>query len=271
MPYAAVEYLYWLTIAGFFALYLRLRRQGLHRTYRMFAAYVLFRTVREVALAAAPPLWYGLIHHQHYERFGNNVYAYGYTFTQPIDWVLKVLVVLELYSLVFQNYKGLASMSRWAVIGGLTIAVLLSSLPLSAELSHSAQQQIIVRCDLVVSRGLDASLVVFLLLISAFLAWFPVPLSRNIVVYSWVYAVYFIVGAIGNLVDNLGGERLWSVASVALVGKDLVCIGLWAWLLNRAGESKTVVVRHAWTPQREEQLVAQLTAINASLTRSARR
>ena len=176
---AIVECLSWLTIAGYVVLYLRLRRQELHRVYRMFAAYVLFRTARSVALATLPPVWYA-VHQQPYTPYGNNVYGWLWALTEPIVWILQVLVVLELYSLVLQNHKGIASLGRWTVLAGLTIAVVLSSITLPSELSHSAEKYAILRCFFLANRGVDASLVLFLLFITAFLAWFPVPLNRNV-------------------------------------------------------------------------------------------
>jgi hypothetical protein len=267
---AIVEYLSWLTIVGYAVLYVRLRRQGLERVYRVFAAYLLFRAARSVALTLAPFAWY-TAQHRPYERFANNVYAWTWTLTEPAVWVLHVLVVLELYSLVLQNYKGIASMGRWAVFAGLGIAVTLSSVTLSSELAHSAQHYAVLRSYYVVSRGLDASLVIFLLFITAFLAWFPVPLNRNVVLYSLVYALYFITGTLTDLAINLRGVAAWNAVYIAVNLVDLLCLGVWIALLNRAGESKTVVVRHTWTPQREEILVQQLAAINSSLMRSARR
>ena len=267
---AIVEYLSWLAVAGYVALYVRLRCQGLHRIYRVFAVYLLFRAARSVALATVPLAWYG-VRDPWYVPFANNVYGWIWILTEPLVWVLHVLVVLELYSLVLQNYKGIASMGRWALLAGLTLGVVLSSATLPAELSHSAQRYAMLRSYLVVSRGLDASLVIFLLSITAFLAWFPVPLNRNVVLYSVVYALYFITGALAELAVNLRGIPAWNAVNIAVNGVDLLCLGVWIVLLNRAGESETVVVRHAWTPQREEFLVGQLAAINTSLMRSARR
>jgi len=264
-----LRYLSWLTILAFFVLYLRLRQQGLHRVYRVFAAFVLFRTVRELALETLPAVWYGL-HHVSYARLGNNVYAFGWVLTEPVAWVLHVLVVLELYSLVFQDYKGIASMGRWAVLVGIAIAVLLSSVTLPAELSHSAEHYTVLRYYFVVSRGLHASLVILLLLITAFLAWFPVPLNRNVVLYSTIYALYFTTGALAELAFNLGGLAARDVVDLAHDSMELLCIGVWIVFLNRAGEAKTVVVSRAWTPEREALLTGHLAAINASLMRSAR-
>jgi hypothetical protein len=267
---AIVEYLSWLEIVAYVVLYVRLRRQGLDRLYRVFAVYLLFRVGRSVALATLPWVWYGL-RNRPFVQFENNIYGWLWTLTEPAVWVLHVLVVLELYSLVLQNYKGIASMGRWALLSGLTFAVVLSSATLPGELSHSAQHYAILRCYFVVSRGVDASLVIFLLFITAFLAWFPVPLSRNVVLYSMVYALYFITGTLAKLASNLLGTAAWSGVNIAVNGVDLVCIGVWIAFLNRAGEARTVVVRHAWTPGHEEILTGQLAAINASLTRSARR
>ncbi len=264
-----LKYLSWSIILAFFVLYLRLRQQGLHRVYRVFAAFVLFRTVRELALETLPAAWYGL-HRVSYVRLGNNVYAWGWALTEPVAWVLQVLVVLELYSLVFQSYKGIASLGRWAVLAGIAIAVLLSSMTLPAELSHSAEHYTVLRDYFVVSRGLHASLVILLLLITGFLVWFPVPLNRNVVLYSMVYALYFTTGALADLAYNLGGLATRNVVDLAHDSMELLCIGVWTVFLNRVGEAKTVVVRHAWTPEREELLVGQLAAINASLMRSAR-
>jgi hypothetical protein len=261
-------YVAWITIAALFALYLRLRQQRLHRIYRAFGFFLLFRASRELALATLPPLWYGL-HHTAYARLGNNVYAWGWVLTEPVILFLQVLVVLELYSLVFQNYKGIASLGRWTVLAGLTIAVALSSLTLPAELSQSRERFTVLRWYFVVGRGLDASLVIFLLLITAFLAWFPVPLNRNVILYSMVYALYFITATLSQLAYNLLGIAARNAVDAAHDGMELLCLGLWIAFLNRTGEERKVVALHAWTPQREEHLMGQLAAINGSLARSA--
>jgi len=267
---AILTYLAWVTLAAFFVLYLRLRQQRLHHVYRVFAAFVLFRAARDLALVALPALWYG-VHHLPYVRLSNNVYAWVWVLTEPAMWLLHMLVVLELYSLVLQNYKGLASMSRWVMLAGITIAVVLSSATLPAEMSHSAEHYTVLRWVFVASRGVHASLVIFVLFITAFLAWFPVPLNRNVVLYSMVYALYFITDTLAEMAYNLLGMGARSAVDFAHDGVELLCLGVWIVFLNRAGEAKPVVVGHAWTARHEDELMGQLAAINTSLTRSARR
>jgi len=266
---AILECLSWLEIAAYVVLCVRLRSQGLHRVYRVFAVYLLFRAARSVALAVLPWACYGLWGRA-YGPFENNVYGWVWIVTEPVVWVLQVLVVLELYSLVLQNFKGIVSMGRWVLLAGLTVAIVLSSVTLPSELSHSAQHYTMLRGYFVVSRGLDASLVIFLLFITAFLAWFPVPLSRNVVLYSMVYALYFITDTLAELASNLVGARAWTAVNIAGNCVDLLCLSVWIVFLNRMGEAQKVVVGHAWTERHEEELMGQLAAINSSLTRSAR-
>ncbi len=264
------QYLFWTTIAGYVVLYLRLRQQRLHRIYRIFAIFLLFRAARSALLAVLPPIWYSL-QGGPLPRFNeNNVYAWTWVITLPVLWLLHILVVLELYSLVLQGYKGIASMGRWVVFAGLAIAVVPSFVTFSAEITHSTVHSAILRWIFVLTRGLDSSLVLFLLFITAFLVWFPVPLNRNVILYSTVYAFYFTTGALTELGGNLGSPAVRDAMIATSVVATLLSVGIWIALLNRAGEEKTVVVCHAWAPQREALLLQQLAAINNSLIRSAR-
>ena len=267
---AILEWLSWLEIAAYVVLYVRMRRQGLDRVYRVFGFYLLFRGARSIALAVLPWACYR-VWGRPYGQFENNVYGWVWILTEPLVWLLQVLVVLELYSLVLHNFKGIASMGRWVLLAGLGVAILLSSVTLPSELSHSAQQYTMLRGYFVVSRGLDASLVIFLLFITAFLAWFPVPLNRNVVLYSMVYALYFITDTVAKLANNLVGAAAWSAVNIAGNCVDLLCLGVWIVFLDRSGEAHKVVVGHAWTARHEEQLMEQLAAINSSLTRTARK
>lgn len=271
MPITTIlEYLSWPTIAAYVALYLRLRQQGLDRVYRVFTIYLLFHAARAILMAVLPAVWYGL-EHRHYTPFGNNVYGWCWTLTAPIQWILNVLVVVQLYSLVLRNHKGIASLGRWILCAGLAIALGISALTVPADLSHSAEKYPVLRYLFVVEKGVDTSMVIFLLLITAFLVWFPIPLSRNVVLYSMVFALFYLSNALAEFVQNLRGSAVWGAVSLALLVLNLLCLGIWIVFLNRAGESKTVVVRHGWAPQHEEFLVQQLAAINSSLMRSAPR
>ncbi|HEX8985327.1 MAG TPA: hypothetical protein VF767_07845, partial [Bryobacteraceae bacterium] len=102
------RYLWYATIAGQAILYFRLWRTGLRDTYKFFSIYVLFCLIRSLLLESISLIF-------PVSRAESNLYAQLWMVTEPVLWILYVLVVLELYSLVFQQYKGIASLGRWVV------------------------------------------------------------------------------------------------------------------------------------------------------------
>ena len=114
------------------------------------------------------------------------------------------------------------------------------------------------------------SLVLFVLLVSAFLVYYPVPLGRNVIVYSMGYAVFFLTRAAVTLLLNLGQNWARPLSDVAMA-VSVACLILWIFALRRAGENKRVVVGHQWNPGDNQRLLARLDAINTSLLRSGRK
>jgi len=258
------RYLWYVTIAGQAMLYFRLWRTGLRHTYKFFSMYVLFCLVRSLLLESLSIVFPA-------SRAQSNLYAQVWMATEPVLWILYVLVVLELYSLVFQQYKGIASLGRWVVLAGLAIAVVLSSVSLSVDLSNPGEQFPILRYFFAISRGVFSSLVVFLLCITGFLVWCPVPLNRNIVVHSIVYALYFLGFTATLLLRNLAGSAITEYASTAMLVVSLVCLTVWILVLDPSGEKRTVQLNHHWQAEREQHVIEQMAAINSTLMRAARK
>jgi hypothetical protein len=202
--------------------------------------------------------------------FATNIYANLWMATEPVLWVFYVLVVLELYSLILQNYKGIASLGRWVLLGGLVIAVVLSVLTLSADMM-TPDRYPLLRQMLVIERGIVSSLVIFLLIISCFLAWYPVPLNRNVVVHCIVYAVYFLGVALLILLRNVVGDAVNRTMNILISGVTLVCLAFWFRFLSAEGEAVKVRLRPQPTAGEEEALVEHLAAINSTLLRAVRK
>jgi hypothetical protein len=265
------EYIWWLSIAGYVVLFVHLRREGLQRTYRFFSVFVVFSVLRALTLMSAAPLA-KLVTGNSSERFGLNVYGWTWMLTEPVEWTLYILIVLELYGLVLQKYPGIASLGRWAIFAGLGIALAITALTLSADSSNpyeifSTGGHMVM----VAGRGIASSLVIFLLLITAFLSMYPVPLSRNVVVYSIVYAVYFLNTSMVFLVRNVVGAGTRDAVNTIGGAVSVICLGVWIRYLNRAGEAQTVTLRQRWRPDQEQHLIEQLDAINATILRTARK
>jgi hypothetical protein len=176
------------------------------------------------------------------------------------------LIVLECYSSVLRGLGGIATISRRYIKVTLMIAVLAAVLLVGLEKTPRTVFQYFYALD----RAVVSSLLVFILLIIIFLIYYPVPLSRNVIVYSVGYAVYFLTKAAALFVRNVSSE-LQSQMSAILMTASTACLMFWWFGLNRSGETRTMVIGHKWHSGDEERLLLQLKAINASLSRAARK
>lgn len=230
---------------------LKLASTGLRRVYFWFFIMLCFQALQSVGTM---PL---------YSR--TDLYAWAYFLTQPLLWVLYVLAVLELYSLALRNHPGLASLSRWFVLGALLLSVAVSALTLSADLSGPAGKFPILVYFSVFERGVTFSLVLLLLAITGFLLWSPISIPRNIVVHASLYSAYFLASSALHFLRNIQGDWLVDKVSVALLSANAVCLLLWILLLNKRGEETKVVVRSRWQPEDEIRLARQMDAVNSFL------
>src|SRR5205085_5080812 len=135
---------------------------------------------------------------------GYGTVAYGYVWMAAEALVLcfYTLIVLEGYSTVLRDLEGIASISRRYIqitIGG---AVLIALLLLGLERSPKTVFGYFYALD----RAVVSSLLVFVLLITVFLVYYPIPLSRNVIVYSVGYAVYFLTKATALFVRNVNNQ-----------------------------------------------------------------
>ena len=239
-------------------LVLRLYTNGLYKVYRYFFFYIAFVVLR--ALVAIPI------------GTGSNVYALIYIFTTPVLAFLYLAVLLELYGVVLAGSPGIASISRWVILGGFLVALAVSVLTLGID-ARGAKLFTYPPVLLfhLFDRMVSSTIAFFLVLITAFLVWFPVPLKRNAVVYSLLYSVYFLSRAIALLLRNVAGPSFVDTASVINLSISILCVLGWAFLLNSQGEAERVVIGHKWSPRDAERLVEQLNSLNATLLRTARR
>jgi predicted neutral ceramidase superfamily lipid hydrolase len=221
--------------------------------YPFFFAFLLFSAGRSFSLWDVPP--------------NTNRYAQIWLFTEPAIWVLHILVAYEIQRRVLKDFPGVASLGRWAFMVALAAAVVVSSLTLLPDLFSSVKDFPLLQLYNVVRRGVATTLLIFLLLLSGFLVWFPVPLARNLVIHSLIFT-FWSLSVTGSLfVRNIFGPETAVVVSTALLGFNCVCLASWFFLLNRNGEEVKTVLLHPFRPEMEEQLLGHLAALNRGLAR----
>jgi hypothetical protein len=246
------QFLSTLQTVALIGLCLRMWQSGLQRVYVYFFSYLLLVLFETLVLALV--------------GYGTVAYGYLWMAAEALALCFYTLIVLECYSTVLRDLEGIASISRRYIKITIGVAVLIALLLLGLERSPKTAFGYFYALD----RAVISSLLVFVLLITLFLLYYPIPLNRNVIVYSVGYAAYFLTKATALLFRNVSHE-LRPQISVILIGVSTACLMFWLIALNRRGEVKTVVIGHKWHPEDEERLISQLKAINASLGRAARK
>ena len=248
-------YLTIIQIVSYSLVLMNLFRSGLWRTYRYFCFYIVFEMLRLPGMLAIP--------------YRSPLYAKFFYATQPIAWVLFVLVVLELFQLVLRNHAGIATLGRKALTWSLVLSTVVSGATLLIELDERRPESAFLLNFILLDRLVMSSLLVLLLCLIAFLTYFPVPLVRNIRVHAAIFSAYFAVRT--SLLFGVTLFGLETVRILNIVGQSLaiVCLLSWTFLLKPSGE--IVPVRERPSSEQEARLLAQLEALNETLLRSARK
>jgi hypothetical protein len=228
---------------------LRMWLTGLHRVYVYFFGYLVLELLQALIPVLVP--------------LESRLYLDSYVVSQVLITGFYALVVLELYSKVLRDLPGIAGIARRYIKFTLVLAIVIALLPLRLQRAKTMLAGYLFSFE----QTVMLSLVVCVLLVSAFLVYYPVPLGRNVIVYLVGYTVYFLTHAAVQVILNVGywwARPLGSMAMAVLV----LCLAFWIIALTREGETKRVVVGHQWNPGDEQKLRAQLDAINASLLRA---
>ncbi len=246
------EFLSALQTVALIGLCIRMWQAGLQRVYVYFFSYLLLMLFESAVLALV--------------GYGTVAYGYVWMATEVLALCFYTLIVLECYATVLRDLGGIASISRRYIKITLGVAIVAAVLLLGLERTPKTVFGYFYALD----RTVVSSLLVFVLLITIFLVYYPVPLSRNVIVYSVGYAVYFLTKATALFARNISHEWQPQI-SVILLTVSTACLVFWWLALSRKGQTTTVVIGHKWHSGDEERLLSQLKAINTSLSRAARK
>lgn len=255
---ALVRILELVILAGCGLTSIKLLSNGLYRRYRALFAYLVFRFFYTAAILFI------------FKTAKTAAYGWFWIFTEPLIWLFYVVVVIELYSLVLERHRGLYTLGRWVLYGGLSVSVLISGLTLLPQLSGgTAQRSRLLPYYYAVERGVDFSLFLFLILILLWLTRYPVPLSRNVLVHSVVYSILFLSNTAGVLVRTILGRDVASYISPFFLGIGAACILIWLLFLTPKGEEVRMSLP-TFGPEHEERILNQLEALNKTMLKVSR-
>jgi hypothetical protein len=250
---SAGQIAWYLNIAATLILLVRLRLNGLHRIYRAFSWYLLADLVEQALALLA-----------HTQRRSAYVYMGG----QTVKMILSVFVVLELYQFALAAQPAMARYGRRTAgtvlaVSGVIAALSLLVLPLVGSMVAPGRSPV-VYYFYAFERTMDTAVLFFLLLISAFMSWFPVRIPKNVAVYIGGFVAYFLSRWAYVLIISLRRDLLPAL-NLATLSISLVCFGAWIALLRTEGETASTVTGFRWNPLEMDRLSGQLAGINAKL------
>lgn len=246
-----------ISVAGYLFLALRIRHLGLTPYYAHFSRYLVAE-----AFGVSTLVFLMLIRRPRWA-------AVAYMMLQPMLWIFYFLVTLELYRGVLSRFRGISRVVQRVLVAGLLLSVLASFSGIFADLQldrhASAAYILFVTAG---HRSVVGSLTLFLLILTAFLAWFPIPISRNAILHTTLFFNYFLFLTVGHLYRNLTGTAVTPAVNLSLALLTNICLGLWIWRLRPEGEQPPKppgknLPASGW-------LVEQMEALNRVLLRTPR-
>ena len=241
-------------VIGTMVLLAKLYSTGLARVYRWFTRFLILGMIASCSLLVVGR--------------GTNAYAMTWFCSKPLEWLLSLAVLLEIYSLVMARYPGIASLMRWAVIAAAGIAFTVSMLSLSIDFHSQHEKFPILRCAFAVQRTVDATLALSLLIPWLLMTRFPITLCRNVVIHCMVFSASVGLEAGLLFARNVLGTGFNQYTNLIMMTGNSFCLLAWILFLTKKGEMVEHVVRTRRDPETERLLIAQLGAFNQALLRA---
>jgi hypothetical protein len=251
----AERVLFYLNFIAQLVLLYRLLHFRLYRTYLSLFLYLLLQALPSVALMAIP--------------LDSHRYAYVYWGAQTINVLMAVFVVQDLYRIALLEHPAVASLARRTVLAAMAIAaaVALSGIRLDFTIQPGRYPEI--HRFLTFERSMNFLTLLFLLIVSALLLWFPIRVRRNIVVYISGFVLFSASRSFGLLLSNLRPQDARLISTI-LLGLTLLCLLIWIAGIQPEGELVTDTPGYRRDPETMQRLSDQLDSINAALTRFVR-
>jgi hypothetical protein len=254
---AITQFLQYLILAGSGVTVFRLSTTGLFRHYRVFFWFFLFRIPNSIW-----PLFLSV---------DSSSYFILWITTTPIAATFYILVTMEVYRLILEKHRGVYTLGRWAMQISTLVAVITSILILLPHFTPSIPQRSrLLGYGVAMYRGVDASVLIFLLLMLLFLTRYPVTLSRNVAVHYVLFSIYFASSTITSLLRGIWGIVINTQVNLILLGSSALCTLAWAIFLTPKGEEVRARASVPFCKEYEKRVLRQLDTLNSTLIKISR-
>jgi len=200
------------------------------------------------------------------------VYSYFYVLSEPLNWILTIAMVWEMYRKAFAGYPGISGLARWMAYASAGLAIILcAALVLRVGPGMFVRRQYVSQYVSFWEQCVFFTLSAFIFLMMFLLSRYPIQLQYNLVIYIIVFAVNFFGGFLLLSVANpqSTAAQIWRNASLYLLNS--ICFASWGIFLSRRSENVSIVVRPPRDGGEGDRLLQQLDMLNNVLIKSGRR
>jgi hypothetical protein len=194
-------------------------------------------------------------------------YFRRYVAAECIRILISGWVVLTIFRSVFRHYPGIAQMSGWVIKISFVLAMLVGIILGNLGETHS-KDRILDRLFLAEVLT-SAAFVVFLVLLQTVLLFFPIRLSRNTLVHSFAFGLFFLCKTLLFVQIRMQYQTL-HIASLVFEPIVLLTYCIWVFGLSPSGEAQTRTARSNWTPDEEQELKRQLSSLENLIVATSR-
>jgi len=239
---------------------------GLERVYRIFCLFLVVQFLGDLIafLASIEPKYFP-------------DYRLIWMISRAVVWLFTLWTVYALLEAVLSSLPGILRFSRKLLNSAFILSIivgLLSARPeysisgLSGESDPVAQA---LGVAIVLDRVVCTIALLVLVSILGFVVWFPVEISRNLIVFTTGFLVYFAAKSALLLTRSFWSHESLRLISNLIMFISSACFAYWAVFINRAGAAVAVKIGHSWRRHEQDRLIGQLEAVNAALLRAAAR
>jgi hypothetical protein len=250
--------LWWLSTALHAWIAYRIFRGDLGAQFQKFGLFLAISATASVTLAMV-------------RGFFPNPNAYGYTF---VVWtyassIFEFFVIREITSKALERFPAIRAASRvtlnilWLALIALGSAwfYYLNNLPTQKKMS-------LLKPALRYQQSVDLGFTLFIFLFLAFLAWMPVPLSRNLLTHSFLTGAFFLIVTLSRFIHEFGTR--YATDLVAMVGTILV-LAIWNFRIQKQEDNQLNTPRGPVNAEEAKVLISRLEELNEALSRSGPR
>jgi len=189
-------------------------------------------------------------------------YFWIWIYSEPIQWLLDILVVHELCSVILEKHPGLVTLGRWGMYIGVIVAAFLSYLSLLPHI-HSTMpaRSRYIAYWVATGRGVTFALAIFLILMLFALSRYPVHLSKNVILNAVLFTLVFLSDSLEAILRTIFDRRMnpWVAAAASAV--EVAWLLVWFFRLKPEGEH----TQFSWIrfgPEYEKRVLLRLDTIN---------